>query len=604
MRRLGLLALFLVLALTAAPVRADDPSLELRWHFDKTAGYDSSGNGWHSFPISPVAGGKFDNAVTGGATIGNPPGKNRYDFPDFQRVTVMVWVRSLGVPTGANPAYLASDGGNGDGCDPSGPVAYGLIVATDGTLRFGTNTSNPNNFSPAAPGLQLWDGLWHAVAGVYGNDGKARLYVDGAQIGDGTPAGPPSGFSEPFTVGGYPGACSRPYFGDVDEARVYSRALDSGEIGWLQTSPAAPYPRILPQPPAPQNVTLRHPLDVNPPGGSTADTSGNGLDGTDVLGPTVTGRFGSALNGNYVVGDNPVLKPQSFSVTAWVKSTAPGAFHTIVGSGGGTCSGQTWALRTDGNSQPAVLRPDAHGQRPPDRRGHQRRLRPVGQPVARRDGDLHRRRRRAVRGRRRPRDGGVRARATASRRSTTATSPSSGWASAATRSRAARSAPSTARSTRSGSTTGSSRRREIIALHDPIGDHPAAGPGPDPDAHAVPDAVALAQPLAEPDPDRDADARGHPRARARPEAQVAPQRPGGQQLRQGLRLLRQRARRRHHRRRAHRARPVPRRPGDPRRGRPGAARRRRAGRQRAARAEQPHGRGLGAAGRDVRPQRR
>lgn len=138
-------------------------------------------------------------------------------------ITAMAWVRQLGSP-GANNYVLAQ---GGDGCVAA---SYALYTGL-GNLAFyifdgGTFWSSPD----AGPGV--WDGNWHLVAGTY--DGQAvRLYVDGTEVGNGTPVTQPIAYALPyqqFNIGAYRGSCELRFNGGIDEVRIFNRALTATEI--------------------------------------------------------------------------------------------------------------------------------------------------------------------------------------------------------------------------------------------------------------------------------------------------------------------------------------------------------------------------------------
>jgi hypothetical protein len=121
---------------------------------------------------------------------------------DTPQVTVGAIVRSSAPGTNR---YIAAKGAiqclNG---------SYGLYTGADGGLSFYVS-DGPASFavSPDA-GTGIWDGKWHVVVGTY--DGSTvRLYVDGRQVGTGTPStltidyGTPD--SNQFAIGDYLGPC-------------------------------------------------------------------------------------------------------------------------------------------------------------------------------------------------------------------------------------------------------------------------------------------------------------------------------------------------------------------------------------------------------------
>ena len=84
------------------------------------------------------------------------------------------------------------------------------------------------------------------VAGTY-DGASVRLYVDGAQVGAGTPASGPIAYglanSNRLAIGNYAGNLPDPpecfentaFGADIDEVRVFNRALDEQEIGSVLT---------------------------------------------------------------------------------------------------------------------------------------------------------------------------------------------------------------------------------------------------------------------------------------------------------------------------------------------------------------------------------
>src|SRR5215470_12175855 len=99
-------------------------------------------------------------------------------------LSVEAWVRRSGTP-GAF-AYVLSKGSLG--CVTS---SYGLYTGAGGGMAFYVS-SGTSSFvvSPALPPSRIWDGGWHHVVGSYDGQ-RVRLYLDGDEIGNGTPDGNP-----------------------------------------------------------------------------------------------------------------------------------------------------------------------------------------------------------------------------------------------------------------------------------------------------------------------------------------------------------------------------------------------------------------------------
>jgi hypothetical protein len=144
-------------------------------------------------------------------------------------VTVAARVRSTGP---GSFRYILSKGALS--CTTA---SYGLYTGPDGGLVFYVSDGRGFTLSPDA-GPRLWDNGWHRVLGAY--DGQSvRLYVDGVQVGTGTPTTARIGYGLPdssdLLIGGYAGPCGTPlgFVGDVDAVAVvgsYDRSV-AGLLG-------------------------------------------------------------------------------------------------------------------------------------------------------------------------------------------------------------------------------------------------------------------------------------------------------------------------------------------------------------------------------------
>ncbi|MEZ5102132.1 MAG: LamG domain-containing protein [Thermoleophilia bacterium] len=138
------------------------------------------------------------------------------------KVTVTAFVRGEGSP--GLFRYIVSKGALG--CTTG---SYGLYTGFGGGLAF--YVSNGDRFV-VSPELDesIWDGRWHFVGGTY-NGSTVRLFVDGRQIGTGSPADFGIGYGLPTSdvaeIGGYAG-CDLTFRGDVDEVTIWNRALPLG----------------------------------------------------------------------------------------------------------------------------------------------------------------------------------------------------------------------------------------------------------------------------------------------------------------------------------------------------------------------------------------
>jgi len=278
-----LLGTVLALLVLSSPAAAAPP-LVGQWHFDDTYSTpaegpsgtpDSSGVGPDLFAcngcITLDDSGRFDNHL-GGITpdCSEPPcfgTQNRstlraedesgnLDGIRPARVTLLAWIRSLGTP--ANDQVIAAQAYDATTCDKS---SYRLRH-DDGDsfsgLEFSVHVGGQVVASPpVGPANTPWDGSWHLVAGTY-DGAHVRLYVDGVQLGSGTPAsgniqyGSQTGIFGADGFTGNSGWCTqRDFEGGIDEMQVYSRALSTSEIASLAAAPGPTPPQITDPPPPP-----------------------------------------------------------------------------------------------------------------------------------------------------------------------------------------------------------------------------------------------------------------------------------------------------------------------------------------------------------------
>jgi Concanavalin A-like lectin/glucanases superfamily len=144
------------------------------------------------------------------------------DSLEPQHLTVAAWVKGSGTP---DHRYIVGKGANA--CSTG---SWGLYTGEGGGAAFYIADS-PSFFyrSPEASASAVWDGKWHHVAGTF--DGSTvRFYLDGVQMGSGTPAPTTIDYSLPIgggQIGSYPGTCSPALTltGDIDGVQVWSQAL-------------------------------------------------------------------------------------------------------------------------------------------------------------------------------------------------------------------------------------------------------------------------------------------------------------------------------------------------------------------------------------------
>jgi hypothetical protein len=216
---------------TAAPAMADILPVG-DWAFNEgkgTVAHDYSGhhNDGTLQGLATWTQGRFQGGL---AFDGNAAAVTVPDSPSLEpaSVSVSAWIKSPASP--GEYRYIAAKGANG--CFAA---SYGLYTGTDGGLEFYVSANDGLSWtlSPDA-GQSVWNGQWHNVVGTY--DGSTiRLYVDGRQVGSGTPDTTPIAYGLPtsnaFAIGNYPWCPESGFSGSIDEVKLFNRALGPQEIG-------------------------------------------------------------------------------------------------------------------------------------------------------------------------------------------------------------------------------------------------------------------------------------------------------------------------------------------------------------------------------------
>jgi Concanavalin A-like lectin/glucanases superfamily len=237
-RSWGAIAVALTAAALVAPSTAAAASpLAGWWPMNERSGQtvrDWSGNGNHGQLGSTP--GVDDNDPTWIRGIFNFGSALRFGGDDFvtipdapelrpAHVTVSTWFRGESTP-GRN-RYIVAKGS--DRCEAA---SFALYSSSSEGLGFYVYDGDDWIRSPEAD-PSVWDGKWHHAAGTY--DGQTvRLFIDGDQVGTGTPTDIAINYDLPSAeglLGAYMSdRCSTFLVGDVDGVSIWNRALPIADI--------------------------------------------------------------------------------------------------------------------------------------------------------------------------------------------------------------------------------------------------------------------------------------------------------------------------------------------------------------------------------------
>jgi hypothetical protein len=201
------------------------------WSFNEGAGTVTHDSSWRNIDGSLQGGaqwtqGRFRGALSfdGNAAAVQAPDNSALEPSS---VSVSAWVSATGSP--GNDKYIVAKGANG--CLAA---SYGLYTGSNGGLEFYASSNHGFSWTISPDeGTTVWDGKWHNVVGTF--DGSTvRLYVDGQQVGSGTPDTAPIDYglsaSNDLMIGNYAGCTGLGFNGGIDQVKVFDRALGAGEV--------------------------------------------------------------------------------------------------------------------------------------------------------------------------------------------------------------------------------------------------------------------------------------------------------------------------------------------------------------------------------------
>ena len=160
------------------------------------------------------------------------------ESPTSGDFTLSVWVRTATIPASNEWWRILHQGDE----NPYQGTGVGLVMQPQGSGQpgkvtfelFNKNANQDVRFSSYPSSKNLADGKWHHLLGSF-RFGVASFYVDGQLNGSGTTAFTTISNRAPFTVGNIVTIQNGGLRGDVDEVRIYNRALTAQEIRELYT---------------------------------------------------------------------------------------------------------------------------------------------------------------------------------------------------------------------------------------------------------------------------------------------------------------------------------------------------------------------------------
>jgi hypothetical protein len=209
----------------AAPALAD-PNILAKWALDEGTGQVASDSSGHA--NTGVLGASTDPDVADPGWVPGHAGGGALVFDGSNYVTITntglleppklavdAWVRRSGSP--GRWRYVLSNGSLQ--CNRS---AYGLYSGWGGGMGFYVSSATEYVISPEVSPAIVWDGAWHHIIGSYDGD-RVRLWIDGSQVGLGTPATGPIVYSGSggIYIGTYRGSCDLGFSGAIDDATVW-----------------------------------------------------------------------------------------------------------------------------------------------------------------------------------------------------------------------------------------------------------------------------------------------------------------------------------------------------------------------------------------------
>ena len=158
-------------------------------------------------------------------------GSNFYDISStdalqLSKFSVATWFKTSA--DYSSNAFIVDKGGLSFEA-PGANLNYGIFMNSEEQIRGGFETSSgANNW--VTPSNSFSDGKWHYAVVTF--DGSIiRFYIDGVQISSkATSASPDNSGSQPLRIGADSSTSNNYFTGNVDEVRLWNRALSAQEV--------------------------------------------------------------------------------------------------------------------------------------------------------------------------------------------------------------------------------------------------------------------------------------------------------------------------------------------------------------------------------------
>lgn len=187
--------------------------------------------------------GTINGATTGvaGASVTYPTAE-AYDFVSADNDNVNTNVTSLpgsfSLFAWVNPDAFGSNNRRIMAKDESGnPGTFILWGRGDGSVEFAVYDTGAGSFVRAMDAGGLTTGTWTSICGVYDDSaGTVELYLNGSSVGTGNSIGTRNTTSLPIVIANGSDLNTDPYAGQIDDVRIYTKALSSTEVSNLHSN--------------------------------------------------------------------------------------------------------------------------------------------------------------------------------------------------------------------------------------------------------------------------------------------------------------------------------------------------------------------------------